>query len=517
MKIKKRLLSSLLFASSFMLSGGVALSTPSFNSKAAPSTNIPCTEDSISYYIDGPSSITITNINQLQTTVDSKYKIKKTTTACKNGFLASLDDATTTTVSGTLTTQLVSGTTYKVSYGDAYKNITVNVIPDTSSPIINTTLESTGIVTNVNNPITSDSLLLTFTAVDAIDGGVEVYYKEDSGLNYDNNRFIVGTYSLIVGAKDSSNNEATYTFNVIVKDNDAPIIEGAESYTSKLSDPLNESKIKSKLSISDNYDHDINLVLKNDSFTGNELKVGTYSIVYSAVDSSGNVAEDKVITIYVVDDVAPTINIKNKEITVSASKYLSFEETIMDTTANDNVDGNLTASITLKEDTYEANRYFLGTYKRVIQVVDAAGNVAEETIRINVVDLDAPVLYVQNQLLVDGLILTEDDLANIIAQVSNIEFTSYSFRKNEYSENSNIPGTYETAIAYTLEDGTDRLVETSVMVTNNIDADVNDTMKKDESSNSLIKELCIYGSAILIGIAVLVKLLNKNKHGGKRR
>ena len=220
-----------------------------------------------------------------------------------------------------------------------------------------------------------------------------------------------------------------------------------------------------------------------------------------------------------MDDVQPTLNVPSKEITVSASKYLSFEETIIDVTANDNVDGNLTASISLKEDTYEANRYFLGTYKRVIQVVDAAGNAAEETIQIHVVDLEAPVLYVQNKLLVDGLILTEDDLANIIAQVSDIEYISYSFRKNDYSANSNISGTYETSIAYTLEDGTDSVVETSVIVKtkSNTDTTINDT-KDNTNDSSIIKQLCIYGSTILIGIVILIKLLSKkNKHGGKRR
>ena len=518
MKSKKRLLSSLLVASSFMLSGGVALSTPSFNSKAAAVTNIPCTDNQVTYYLDGPSSITINNIKNLESEVNSKYKIKKQTTKCVGGFLESLMDATTTTVNGTISVSQTSGTSYRISYQDAYKDITVNVIPDESAPVLATTLDSTGVVTNVNNPITSDSLLLTFTAVDAIDGGVEVYYKEDSGQNYDNNRFIVGTYTLIVGAKDSSNNEATYTFDVIVKDNDAPIIEGPSSYTSKLSDPLNESTIKSKLTISDNYDHDINLVLKNDGFTGNELKVGTYSIVYSATDSSGNVAEDKVITIYVVDDVPPTLNVKNKEITVSASKYLSLEETIMDVSANDNVDGDLTTSITLIEDTYEANRYFLGTYKRVIQVTDVAGNITEETIRIHVVDLDAPVLYVQNKLLVDGLILTEDVLADIIAQVSNIEYTTYSFRKNDYSANSNISGTYLTSIAYTLEDGTDTVVDTSIIVSENIETTDNKDKNTDNHDSSIIKKQCIYGSIMLVGIIVLIRLLSKkDKHGGKRR
>ena len=490
---------------------------------AAAITNIPCSENSVEYYIDGPSSITITNISNLEEEVNSKYKIKKTVTECKGGFFESMTDATTTTVNGTISVAQNSGTSYRISYNTAYRDITVNVTPDESAPVLTTTLGSTGVVTNVNDPGTSASFLATFTAVDSVDGGVDVYYKDDTGINYDNNRFTVGTYTLIVGAVDSSGNEATYSFPVIVKDNDAPEILGADSFTSNMSSPITESLIRSQQSVSDNYDEVVPLTLKNDGFTGNEQTVGTYTIVYSAVDSSGNTAADKVVTVYVKDDIAPQITVVNKEFTVSASKYLTYEETLECAEATDNVDGNITESISITEDTYEANQHFLGTYRRVLQVIDAAGNVTEEVITIHVVDLDAPVLYVKNQLLVEGLILTEDQLVNIIAQVNNISFMSYSIRNNEYVGNEQTAGTYATAIAYVLEDGNEVELETNVIVSEKIEESETPDLNVEEEKfyeTDEFKNICIYGGVGLLAVIAIILALSlnkKNKKGGRRK
>ena len=63
------------------------------------------------------------------------------------------------------------------------------------------------------------------------------------------------------------------------------------------------------------------------------------------------------------------------------------------------------------------------------------------------------------------------------------------------------------------------MVETSVIVKtkSNTDTTINDK-KENTNDSSIIKQLCIYGSTILVGIIILIKLLSKkNKHGGKRR
>ena len=406
-----------------------------------------------------------------------------------------------------------SGSTYNVVFNEN----------EDYAPVLSTTLSQTGVVANVSNPPTSESLLATFTAVDTVDGDVDVYYKDDTGVNYDNNRFNVGTYTLTVGAIDSAGNESTYSFPVIIKDVDAPEILGPDTYTSNMSSPITEAIIRGDQSVSDNYDELVDLTLKNDGFTGNEQTIGTYTIVYSAIDSSGNPAADKIVTVIVNDDIAPQINVTNREITVSASKYLSWNETIEGVTASDNVDGDLTSAITLKEDNYEANRYVLGTYTRVIQVTDAAGNTAEETITIHVVDLEAPVIYVKNQLLVDGLILTEDQLASIIADLNSISYMSYNFKNNEYTGNEETAGTYATTIAYTLEDGNQVEVETNVIVNDDSEQSTvlpNIEEKVEWYESDEVKQAAIYAGIGLVGLIAIIVAFNlgkKDKKGGKRK
>lgn len=500
----------------------VSITDKAVEISAGAVTNIPCTTDSVSYYIDGPSSVTVTDISKLDETIASSYKIKKTTTPCSGGYLLGLDSGTTETVTGTITATNTSGKSYKLSYSDlATKTITVNVVPDTAAPVIETTLSTTGVVANVNDAPTADSLLAQFTAVDAVDGQVSVYWKDNSGTNYETNRTKTGTYTLTVGAKDASGNEATYSFNVVIKDVDAPVISGPESFTSNMSSPITETTIRSQMSVSDNYDSDLEITLKNDSFTGNEQTKGTYTITYSAVDSSENVAVDKIVTVYVVDDIAPVINVPNDTITVSASKNLSWEETLEEVTVTDNVDGNLTASIVKSEDTYANNRYFLGTYKRVIQVADSSGNIAQATINIKVVDLDAPVIYVQNRLLAIDVVLTEEQLASAIAQVNNISYQAYSFTTNDYLGNEAVEGTYATAITFALDNDETMVVETEVVVKTSETEKEPAKVEKEEKfyKTQEFANAVMIGGAALLSLVAIIAILSSNKKvkkGGRK-
>lgn len=522
---KKNLIKSLMIMGMIGVASAASIVSVTDNAieiSAGAVTNIPCTTDSVSYYIDGPSSITITDISKLDEAVASNYKVKKTTTPCSGGYLQGLDSATTTTVTGTITATNTSGTTYKLSYSDlATKTITVNVVPDTAAPVIETTLSSTGVVANVNDAPTANSLLSQFTAVDAVDGQVTVYWKDNSGANYDANRNKVGNYLLTVGAKDASGNEATYTFNVVVKDVDAPVINGPESFTSNMSSPITEATIRSQLSVTDNYDSDLTITLKNDSFTGNEQVKGTYTITYSAVDKSENAATDKIVTVYVIDDIAPVINVPNETIKVSASKNLSWEETLSGITATDNVDGELTSSIVKSEDTYANNRYFLGTYKRVIQVTDSSGNVAQATINIEVVDLDAPVIYVQNRLLAIDVVLTEEQLASAIAQVNNISYSAYSFTTNEYLGNEEVEGTYATAITFALDNDETMIVETDVVVKTSEAEKEPAKVEKEEKfyETQEFANAVMIGGAALLSLVAIIAILSSNKKvkkGGRK-
>ena len=53
-------------------------------------------------------------------------------------------------------------------------------------------------------------------------------------------------------------------------------------------EPLTAADIKSMLTVADNYDQEVELLIAEDGYTPNCRKIGTYRMVFLARDSSGN-------------------------------------------------------------------------------------------------------------------------------------------------------------------------------------------------------------------------------------
>lgn len=78
--------------------------------------------------------------------------------------------------------------------------------------------------------------------------------------------------------------------------------------------------------------------------------------------------------------------------------------------AYDNVDGDVTHKIQLVSDGYTANKSTLGTYQIKYSVADDAGNIANLTVKVTVVDVTAPYLFdVENGAIANQLITGEFD------------------------------------------------------------------------------------------------------------
>ncbi|WP_299440755.1 DUF5011 domain-containing protein [uncultured Aquimarina sp.] len=176
--------------------------------------------------------------------------------------------------------------------------------------------------------------------------------------------------------------EASLTLNFRDPDGTAPVIQliGDSEITINVGDSFTDPGATAM----DDIDGDIsaNIVVTG---TVNVNVPGTYTIVYSVEDSSGNTSSVERI-VNVIDNIPPVI-------TVLGDNPLILREgnTFNDpgATATDNIDGDLTSQIAV---TGSVNVNAIGTYVLTYTVSDAAGNEVSETRTVNVIGDNPPVI-----------------------------------------------------------------------------------------------------------------------------
>lgn len=188
----------------------------------------------------------------------------------------------------------------------------------------------------------------------------------------------VGNYPLTYEGVDGSGNRVTKTIQVEVYDDIAPLLM-TKNKTIKVGEELDLSSLAKAM---DNVDNEIiPMILSDGGFNAN--KVGTYEIIFEAVDSSGNKVQ-KSSMVYVIDDEAPRLETLNKVIEVHTEINL-----LELATATDNYDHEIEIKI-LDEGGF--NHHQLGKYYIQFQAKDSQGNQRQATSLVEVVDTIPPVL-----------------------------------------------------------------------------------------------------------------------------
>ncbi len=127
------------------------------------------------------------------------------------------------------------------------------------------------------------------------------------------------------------------------------------------------NKVYSDLGATAKDDKDGIIDVVTDKSTVINSKIGTYTVTYSATDSSSNFATASR-TVKVVEDLTPPV------ITISSPTTLTEEATFTPTaTAFDTKDGTVAVTI----DTSKVDTSMIGTYDVIYTAVDTAGNSAE--------------------------------------------------------------------------------------------------------------------------------------------
>ena len=262
--------------------------------------------------------------------------------------------------------------TYNVSDSNNYPASeiirTVNVV-EGNIPSINLIGEP---IINLN--VGSNYEELGATAVDLEDGDL----TENIVISGNVNTSLIGTYQITYNVTDSEGSNASEVIRTVnIIDITPPVITLIQGET--LNVVIGSSFTNEGATASDNVDGDLTSSIIVSEAVNTSI-IGTYQIIYTVTDSSGNQAEDVIQIINVVDPNPPVIDLNGQQ---AINIELGNDYNDEGATANDNEDGDITSNIIISG---TVNTSILGTYNINYNVEDSSGNNALELIRvINVV------------------------------------------------------------------------------------------------------------------------------------
>ncbi|QTA78556.1 immunoglobulin-like fold-containing and DUF5011 [Desulfonema limicola] len=221
------------------------------------------------------------------------------------------------------------------------------------------------------------------TANDNVDGDITANIVK-TGLPIDT--AVAGTYTVKYNVSDAAGNAATEVTRTVVveacEDTTPPVITLTGDAEVKVC--LNTAYEDAGATANDNVDGDITANIVKTGLPIDTAAAGTYTVKYNVSDAAGNAATEVTRTVVVeaCEDTTPPVITLNGGATVNVCLNAAYEDA--GATANDNVDGDITANIVktgLPIDTAAA-----GTYTVKYNVSDAAGNAATEVTRTVVVE-----------------------------------------------------------------------------------------------------------------------------------
>lgn len=285
-------------------------------------------------------------------------------------------------------TYLITYTVFDSSGNSATVTRTINVIDDIVPIIVfgttgNSTYAKTRSTTvnmsDAHTGVDASSLkyLWSTSAIEPVESSFNTTFV--NGQTITSPSGVTGSYYLWILGKDNAGNLAIARTNVFNLDNAKPVIisVGNSSVTVNKGSIYNDAGATA----TDNIDVSVSAV---SSGSVNINIIGTYTITYTAIDASGNVATPVIRTVNVVDVSAPLITLFGANpVTLEVGAIYSDAGA----TATDDVDGNVTGNI-IKTGT--VNPAVTGTYTITYTVKDNANNQAITSRTVYVVDTTPP-------------------------------------------------------------------------------------------------------------------------------
>lgn len=314
-------------------------------------------------------------------------------------------------------------------------------------------------VTNVDDKKPLSFFQSFLSAYDETDGDLtdEIYVKTD---NYTQNINVLGDHKVVWGVKDYSDNEAILEAYIAVRDITKPVITGTTGVVRiGYKETYNIEAFRASLKVTDNHSSLTNadIKIKTDGYTANKNKLGTYDIVFNALDDSSN---EGIFTkkIQVYDNIVPEFS-GPTVISTSNNTVLTESDIRAQITAHDEIDGTITSKIKLIEDNYTGKGNKVGEYTIKYEVSDNEGNTAYHVVTINRLDKLPPVIWIEDGITIKTTItmpLTFEQIINILqvtGQVPNNSTTMFNKIVDEYEGNEHEPGKYLYTVRARATDG----------------------------------------------------------------
>jgi hypothetical protein len=197
----------------------------------------------------------------------------------------------------------------------------------------------------------------------------------------------IGDTPVTIGCLDEAGNVETCTFTVTVEDVESPRLMMCPANLEAFADPgMNVSVTWTPPIAKDNSG---SVSVSSNYIPGDQFMNGTYTVIYMAVDPSGNAASCNFsITVYRSDNLAPMVMQCPNDTTVAADLGVNFTVvTWPPVIINDNVDVT-----TLDMSHTNGSIFYIGSVNVSYQASDLAGNTASCNFTVTVIDTQAPVL-----------------------------------------------------------------------------------------------------------------------------
>ncbi|MFW5794363.1 MAG: hypothetical protein ACOCV1_02660 [Bacillota bacterium] len=285
------------------------------------------------------------------------------------------------------------------SVTDSSGNSTEITIPIEVVDVLDPVFSDLGVIQAVYpNVYSVEDIKAMLSASDNYDGDISnniTLIEED----YTNNSDKVGTYEMTFSVSDSSNNTTNYTQVIEVVDNEGPLIEGVSEIHTGYQEYITETEIKNQLTVTDNYDSDLDLtiVTEENTYKNNANILGNYSIVFSVTDSSGNRTE-KTIDIIVIDSVSPMVYFDLAYIQVYADTVMDLPDFAELLTKSNELDSTKSYLITVKYDSYTKHANIPGTYHLSLIFEDEVGDKLEKDLEIRVINRGVDDIYIGEEI-----------------------------------------------------------------------------------------------------------------------
>ncbi|MFL0594584.1 putative Ig domain-containing protein, partial [Staphylococcus caprae] len=352
--------------------------------------------------IKGQSKEVNTPIDKI--TIESTDNSGQAVTNKVNGLPSGVTfDSETNTISGTPTkvgSYPITVTTTDASGNETTTNFTIKVV-DTTLPV----------VTSITNQTKEVNTSIDSIKIEATDNSGQAVTNKVSGLpegvSFDSETNTisgtptkVGSYPIVVTTTDAEGNATTTNFTIKVVDTTKPTITAINNQSKEVNTPIDKIAIEatdnsgqsvinkvSGLPTGVTFDSETNTI------SGTPTKVGSYPIVVTTTDASGNKTETK-FTIEVVDKTAPTVTAienQSKEVNTPIDK-IAIEATDNSGQVVTNKVSGLPDGVSFNSDTntISGTPTKVGNYPITVTTTDASGNKTETKFTIEVVDKTAP-------------------------------------------------------------------------------------------------------------------------------